>query len=303
MSGPGGQPTEPGGGDPRLTRPHHIPRTAAEMVQALRTRLDAQDHELHTTRQAAHALREAILPLRLGPDHAHRPAATTLTTLTTQVAVRSVVRYIPVSTADAVTGLGGDWFDAAPLPGGRTLLAVGDVSGHGDDAVARMNQLRHALLGLAMTGGPPGLLLHWLNALVLNRRDDTIATVVAGVLDPAGGEFAWAQAGHPAPILIRGRRARQLAAPTGILLGADRQAVFTTAQVRVRPGDVLLLFTDGLAERRDRDLSDGVALTLQAAGRFMGEDLDADLDFLLDAVGGPNQDDDTCVLAVTILGR
>lgn len=132
-------------------------------------------------RRVTLALREAILP---------EPGASIDLPY-----ARIAVRYVPAGRASS---LGGDWYDAAPLPDGRMFLAVGDVSGHGLPAIAEMAQLRHALLGLSMTGACPGRLLTWLNTLVLTRLDDTTATAVCGHFDPATRLFTWAQAGHPA---------------------------------------------------------------------------------------------------------
>jgi serine phosphatase RsbU (regulator of sigma subunit) len=184
------------------------------------------------------------------------------------------------------------------------FLAVGDVSGHGMTAIAEMAQLRHALLGLTMTGASPGLLLAWLNSLVLSRFRDTTATVVCGYFDPVTGLFTWAQAGHPAPVLVRHGSARQLTPPQGVVLGATSDLSYAVATIPLEPGDLLLMFTDGLVERRARDIGEGVSVTVRAAAALGGhDDLDASLDRLIEAVGGPNPEDDTCLLAVNVRGR
>ncbi|MEU6414885.1 PP2C family protein-serine/threonine phosphatase [Microbispora sp. NPDC046933] len=241
-------------------------------------------------RRVTLALREAILP---------EPGASIDLPY-----ARIAVRYVPAGRASS---LGGDWYDAAPLPDGRMFLAVGDVSGHGLPAIAEMAQLRHALLGLSMTGACPGMLLTWLNALVLTRLDDTTATAVCGHFDPATRLFTWAQAGHPAPILVRRGGARQLGAPRGVVLGATSSLPYGVADVRLEPGDLLLMFTDGLVERRSRDIGAGVSLIVEAAAATglggAGADLDAGLDRLLEAIGGPNPEDDTCLLAVAVTGE
>ncbi|MER5644054.1 SpoIIE family protein phosphatase [Streptosporangium sp. NPDC002524] len=238
----------------------------------------AEEHDMSV------ALREAIMP-GLG-DTIDLPHA------------RIAVRYVA---AGVEPGLGGDWYDAVPLPDGRVLLAIGDVSGHGMPAISQMAQLRHALIGLAMTGHSPDRLLAWLNDLVLHRMPETTATSVVGHLDPATRMFTWGQAGHPAPILVRDGTATQLDPPAGVLLGATPDEPYELAGVELREGDLLLLFTDGLVERRTRDIDEGLALTMKAAALLRG-DLDDGLDRLIEVIGGPNPEDDTCVLAIGVLG-
>lgn len=229
------------------------------------------------------ALREAILPEPVGC--LELPQA------------RVAVRYVP---AEKTANLGGDWFEAAELPDGRVLLSIGDVSGHGLPAIALMAQLRHALIGLAMTGQPADRLLSWLNGLVMHRLDETTATSLVGHFDPATRVFTWGQAGHLAPILVRDGLVKQLGAPDGVLLGATGDEPYELARVELREGDLLLLFTDGLVERRTRDIDEGLRLVMSAAGELPGYDLEAGLDRLLASIGGPNPEDDACLLAVRV---
>ncbi|GHH71037.1 hypothetical protein GCM10017673_23770 [Streptosporangium violaceochromogenes] len=260
-------------------------RAERSMIEArhLLGAVRAQADEDRTTNAA---LREALVPgIGRALDLPH---------------ARIEVRYVP---AGMRNGLGGDWYDAAPLPDGRALLTIGDVSGHGLQAIARMSGIRHALAGLSMTGEPADRLLTWLNDLVMYRMEETTATAVIGHLDPATGVFTWGQAGHPAPILIRDGAAVQLDPPAGVMLGATLTTPYEPARVRLRAGDLLLLFTDGLVERRGRDIDEGVALALAAAADLTRDDPRAGLDRLIEAVGGPNPEDDTCVLAVGPLGR
>jgi serine phosphatase RsbU (regulator of sigma subunit) len=209
------------------------------------------------------------------------------------------VRYLP---AEKTAGLGGDWYEASELPDGRALVAIGDVSGHGECAIARMAQLRHALVGLTMTGESPDRLLAWLNDLVWHHHDDSTATALVGYLAPSTGLFTWAQAGHPAPILVSGGSARHLAPPDGVLLGATRELPYRLRSITLRRGDVLLMFTDGLVERRCRDIDEGLALARVAAETVPCDDLNTGLDRLIESVGGPNPEDDTCLLAVAVPG-
>ncbi|GAA3675681.1 hypothetical protein GCM10022224_044890 [Nonomuraea antimicrobica] len=259
-------------------------RRAERMVTESRRQLLEAREQAAEERHVMLALREAILPEPAGClDLPH---------------TRVAVRYVP---AEKTANLGGDWFEAAPSPDGRLLLAIGDVSGHGLPAISRMAQLRHALVGLAMTGQAGNRLLDWLNELVMHQLKDTTATAIIGHLDPETRVFAWGQAGNLAPILVRDGVASQLVKPRGVLLGAASGSPYELATTRLQPGDLLLLFTDGLVERRTRDIDVGLDLTLAAARRIRGHDLDAGLDRLLTDIGGPNPEDDACLLAVGIL--
>jgi hypothetical protein len=260
-------------------------RRAERLMSESRRQLLEAREQAAEERHVMLALRDAILP-----DPACCPVLPR-----TQIAVR----YVP---AEKTASLGGDWFEAAPSPDGRLLLAVGDVSGHGLPAIAHMAQLRHALVGLAMTGRPANRLLDWLNELVVHQLKDTTATAIIGHLDPETRVFAWSQAGHLAPILVRDGVASRLDQPRGVLLGAATGRPYELAITRLLPGDLLLMFTDGLVERRTRDIDVGLDLALAAARDLPGRDLEPGLDRLLADIGGPNPEDDACLLGVGILG-
>ncbi|WP_245899191.1 PP2C family protein-serine/threonine phosphatase [Nonomuraea indica] len=252
------------------------------MSESRRQLLEARERAAEE-RHVMLALREAILPEPTGClDLPH---------------TRIAVRYVP---AEKTASLGGDWFEATPLPDGRVLLAIGDVSGHGLPAIAHMAQLRHALVGLTMTGESAGGLLAWLNELAIHRLEGTTATAVLGHLDASTRVFTWARAGNLAPILVRDGVARPLDQPRGVLLGATCDQPYELARTQLTEGDLLLMFTDGLVERRTRDIDEGLSLVLAAAARLRGCDLDAGLDKLLADIGGPNPEDDACLLAVGI---
>lgn len=261
-------------------------RRAERMVSESRRQLLEARERAAEERHVMLALREAILPEPAGClDLPH---------------TRIAVRYVP---AEKTANLGGDWFEAAAAPDGRLLLAIGDVSGHGLPAISRMAQLRHALVGLSMTGQAANRLLGWLNELVMHQLKDTTATAIVGHLDPETRVFAWSQAGNLAPILVRDGETSQLAQPRGVLLGATSGSPYELATTRLLPGDLLLMFTDGLVERRTRDIDVGLDLAVTAARRLRGPDLDAGLDRLLTDIGGPNPEDDACLLAVGVLGQ
>jgi serine phosphatase RsbU (regulator of sigma subunit) len=209
--------------------------------------------------------------------------------------LRAVVRYLPASRDSRV---GGDWYITAEMPGGHVLIAIGDVGGHGLPAAAGMARLRGALAGLAITGSPPERLLGWLNDLVHHVDPEHTASVIAGYFEPRSRTLTWAQAGHPPPLLVRGDQAHPLTPPAGILLGAGKDG-YETALLRLETGDLLLLYSDGLIERRDRSLEEGlVTLTRAAAGI---SDPERVITAVLDALGSTDPEDDTCLVALRVL--
>jgi len=209
--------------------------------------------------------------------------------------LRTMVRYLPASKAGRV---GGDWYITADMPGGHVLIALGDVAGHGLAAAAGMARLRGALAGLAITGSPPERLVGWLNDLVHHVGLEHTASVVAGYFDPSSRTLTWAQAGHPPPVLVRGSWARPLDPPEGILLGAG-QGDYAAAVLALVPGDLLLLYSDGLIERRDRSVDEGLA-TLSAAVRGITDPEHA-IDAAVRALGSADPEDDTCLVALQVL--
>jgi len=237
--------------------------------------------ELAEERRVAVELQRAILPLH---DEAFELPG-----------LRTMVRYLPASKAGRV---GGDWYITADMPGGHVLIALGDVAGHGLAAAAGMARLRGALAGLAITGSPPERLVGWLNDLVHHVAPEHTASVVAGYFDPASRTLTWAQAGHPPPVLVRGSWARPLDPPEGILLGAG-QGDYAAAVLALAPGDLLLLYSDGLIERRNRSVEEGLA-TLSAAVRGITDPEHA-IDAAVRALGSGDPEDDTCLVAIQVL--
>ena len=158
--------------------------------------------------------------------------------------------------------VGGDWYDAMLLPDNEVLLVVGDVAGHGIDAVTGMVAARNSLRGLAITGAGPAELLRMLNGVMCHLTSGVVGTVVCGRYSPATRVLRWARAGHLPPVLLRGgersqpRTARQLPLPGGMLLGMDPDAAYEEASEPLERGDTLLLFTDGLIEQRGESIDD-----------------------------------------------
>ena len=237
--------------------------------------------ELAQQRHVVIELQRAILPLHEEPFDLP--------------GLRTVVRYLPASRASRV---GGDWYVTADMPAGNVLIAIGDVAGHGLAAAAGMARMRGAIAGLAITNSAPEQLVGWLNELVWHVDTEHTASVVAGYFEPASRVFTWAQAGHPPPILVRGSSARPLCQPEGILLGAGR-APYEAATLELAPGDLLLLYSDGLVERRDRSVDDGLAMLTAAVAGIADPELATAA--ALRALGTAETEDDTCLVALRIL--
>jgi hypothetical protein len=173
------------------------------------------------------------------------------------------VRYRPVGEGHLV---GGDWYDTLLLPANDVLLVVGDVAGHGIDAVTGMVAARNSLRGLAITGAGPAELLGMLNGVMCHLTSGVIGTVVCGLYNPETRVLRWARAGHLPPVLVRGGTARELPLPGGVLLGMDPDASYEEAVQPLEPGDTLLLFTDGLIERRGDSIEDVLAEFVASLG-------------------------------------
>lgn len=212
--------------------------------------------------------------------------------------LRAAVRYLP---AGCLSRVGGDWYETTTIEGDGVFLAIGDVSGHGRRAAAAMARLRNGLSGLAFTGAPPDRLLGWLNRLTLHWPDSLTATVFAGRFDPDTRTLTWAQGGHFPPLLIRDGHAAALDPPEGVLLGAVPDPSFGVRTTALRSGDLLLLYTDGLVERRDRDLQAGLDQLARVASSIGSRDPNVVVDRVLAAFNAPNPNDDTCVVAIEIV--
>ena len=204
-------------------------------------------------------------------------------------------RYRPAGPGNLVSG---DWYDTVPLPGGEVLLVVGDIAGHGIDAVTGMVALRNCLRGLAITGAGPAALFGWLNNVACHLTDGIIGTAVCGLYDPASRSLRWARAGHMPPVLVRDAVARELSLPQGMLLGAEPDGCYEEVTTSLKPGDALLLFTDGLIERRDESIDDSMAALLRIASRTVGS-VARYADHLLSHAPS-DTGDDACLVAVRV---
>ncbi len=251
-------------------------------LAATRDRLAETEQEAIERNRLALQLQHAIMPPAKGPID--------------MPGLRAAVRYRPAEKEHLV---GGDWYDAVALPTGEVLLCVGDVAGHGIDAATGMVSLRNALRGLAATGAGPAQLLTWLNLVAYHLTDHVTATAVTAVYDPAHRKLRWARAGHLPPIVRhRDGTATTLPLIRGSLLGAVRDVTYEEDELQLAEGDILLIYTDGLIERRDRPVQDSVS-RLVTLVHSHGGGLEHQLDTLL-TYSTADTDDDTCVVGIEV---
>ncbi|MFE2245170.1 SpoIIE family protein phosphatase [Streptomyces virginiae] len=220
--------------------------------------------------------------------------------------VRLASRYLPAAETARV---GGDWYDAIPLPGSRVALVVGDVMGHSMTSAAIMGQLRTTAQTLAQLDLPPAEVLHHLDEQAQRLGSDRMATCMYAVYDPVAHRITIANAGHPPPVLLHlGGRAEVLRVPPGAPIGVGG-VDFEAVELDAPAGATLLLYTDGLVESRLRDVWTGIeqlrerlATTAQLTGLDHPPPLEALCDDVLDMLGPGDRDDDIALLAARFDG-
>jgi hypothetical protein len=204
--------------------------------------------------------------------------------------------------ADSSRPVGGDWYDVFALPNGSVSLAVGDVMGHGLAAAAGMGQLRSALRALALADPDPGAVLTGLDRLVERGGQAEMATVVYAVLDPSDGTVSMGDAGHPPLVHVPMDRHAHLVDPgpgtTPIGVPESRSG----QRVQLRRGAVVVGFTDGLVETRDRSLDDGLAALVACLEDVRDQPLEVILDTVVATMVDPAGTDDWTVLGLRWTG-
>lgn len=262
-------------------------------VSELRGRGRAVDGDGPPVRQAEHAertehrmaveLRETVLPLWRGSPLLPRQGRS---------ALDIAAHHLPSESSGHV---GGDWYDAMDLPDGRTLLTVGGLTGHGVPAASATAMVLGALRGMAVAGVGPGTLMGHLNQVLETAVRPVLGSALCCRFDPGTSLLSWAQAGDPAPLLFRHGSGRVLPPPDGVLLGASPSAAYGQAEVRLFPGDVLVLHTDGLARRGARGAGPEALLAL--ASRFdRARTAQECVRSVVEVFGGAGRLDDACVL-------
>jgi serine phosphatase RsbU (regulator of sigma subunit) len=216
--------------------------------------------------------------------------------------VEMTARYLP---APDVSHVGGDWYDAFPLPRGDTALVIGDVVGHDLDAAAGMAQLRNMLRAYTWAQEQsPHRTLEQMDQALEHISDVYMATLVLAHLtvDEAGRwELLWASAGHPPPLLIHHDGiTHYLEEGSGVLLGTGMARPRADARVALPPGSTLVFYTDGLIEARGQSLDTGLARMRQHAASLAHRPLNSFADQLLERARPSANDDDAALLVIRI---
>lgn len=205
-------------------------------------------------------------------------------------------RYHP---ANAGAQVGGDWYDVIDLPDGRVGVAVGDVAGHNIEAAAVMGQMRATLRALALSDEDPGKVMTRLDAMAGDFPGAVMTTLFYGVWDPAG-TLDYVSAGHMPPVVKAPSGEVRMLYDTlpSVPLGAYQDTTYLTASAELKPGEILVAYTDGLIERRTEPIDVGIARLTQAVQSTLYEDLDGVCDDIRTRLHAPGQEDDTVLLAL-----
>jgi serine phosphatase RsbU (regulator of sigma subunit) len=268
-------------------------RRSRALAERATREAQAQRERADTVAEVAERLRDAVLPRFPGELAEH--------------GIEAAAVYRP---EEHTARVGGDWYKTRVLPSGRVLIALGDARGHGLDAVTLMAKLRYALTGLAYTGEWVERLTAWLNTVACDDGEESTATAIIARYHPETGLLRWTCAGHPLPILVREKRAFLLGPPPGgpgMPLGVMPDETYAAAETWLRPQDVVLLYSDGLVERRDSDPDLDTARLLRAVeqcaarGVPPGEEaLGAFVRELVALLTGRHTQDDATVLALRL---
>jgi PAS domain S-box-containing protein len=250
-----------------------------ERVQAERALRALEEQE----RQIAIGLQRALLPVRL----LGRP----------EIKLAAVYE----AGSDALE-VGGDWYDAFELPEGRIALTVGDVVGHGLAAAAAMGQVRTALAALAYHSSGPGQLLERLDGFLARTKTTDFATVCYVVLDPASGALEYASAGHPPMIVVSpAGETTWLAEGQSPPLSGDPARAREQASTVLEPGSMLVLYSDGLVERRKEPIEHGLRRLAEAAGSVASLSVEVACSALMAKLEvDESRDDDVAVMALRL---
>ncbi len=278
--------------------PHGFPAREVEILDAFAAHC-AHGIERITARQAERAVSAATTRM------AETLQMSLLTDPVQPEHLQTAARYRPAA-HDAKVG--GDWYDAFLTSRGGLNLVIGDVTGHDREAVAAMGQLRNLLRGLSYAlDKPPAAILNALDEAMGHFSVGSLATAIIAQVEQTAVDrirdrrrVRWSNAGHPPPLLLHPDGTAELLLTTPDLLlgvsGAGSRADHTAA---LPVGCTLLLYTDGLVERRGEVLDEGLARLVSIAGTLAGHDLERFCDALIDRMGYDG-DDDLALLALRV---
>lgn len=204
---------------------------------------------------------------------------------------RAEARYLPTTVGLEV---GGDWYDVIPMPDSHVALVIGDVQGHNAGAATLMGQMRTALRAYAVEGHPPDVVVSHANRLLVGMESDLFATCAYVDVDMEEGTAWCVRAGHLPPVLRHpDGRTELVETEGGPPLGVLAEADFPMTPLRLQPGALLALTTDGLVESSELDIDDG----LRHLSDTLGQCDPAHLGLVADALlGRGNRNDDVALL-------
>jgi PAS domain S-box-containing protein len=209
--------------------------------------------------------------------------------------VELAARYVP---AEAGFNAGGDWYDVVQVTPSTVALVIGDVAGHGLEAASMMGQLRMAVRAYALEGHPPHIVAARAEALLRELASEQMVTMLYLVLDLDTLEGRLVNAGHPPPLVVNGGVARFLDAPPGPPMGVGEHPRFGETSVTIDPATTLVLYTDGLVDRRDLALDEGLKRLLMVAEDHASLAAEELCDVLLAEMVPGEVTDDVALLAV-----
>jgi len=218
-------------------------------------------------------------------------------TLPTPRGLTAHVEYVP-GRGEADLSVGGDFYDLFEVDDDCVALALGDVVGHGLRSASLMGQIRSGLRGLAMQQADPARVVPALDKLVATLGDEAMATLAYATLHLPTGRLRLVLAGHPPPMLRRGKNVTQVTAEPGLPLGAFPGNGYAATDVQLDPDVTLLFYSDGLVEHRQRPICEGIA-QLERSLAVGPLDLASLCGHLLHDLTAGNNDDDVALLAVS----
>jgi PAS domain S-box-containing protein len=236
--------------------------------------------ELEREHRIAETLQQALLPERL-PQ---------------LVGIGLAARYLPAEEGSAA---GGDWYDVIELPGGSVALVIGDVAGHGTQAAGVMGQVRMAVRAFSLEGHRPSVVVGRVHQLLRSLHEgEQMVTMLYLAVDPSTWGATIVNAGHPPPLLLDpAGGATYLESAVGLPVGLNWNLPYEESVALLRPGATLVLFTDGLVDRRDVAVEEGLERLRASATDGGARDLDALCGELLATLVPGDASDDVAILA------